>query len=448
MLNEEAKRHILESLAQNSQSELHKYLHELHATDIADFLPELPLHQRIKIMRIVEHEKAATVLFELDRDLLPSLLAGLGPKRTADILGRMFTDDIADLLGELPEEQKDKLLGLIEAAEAEDIRELLSYEVDTAGGLMATEFVDVRKDMTADQAIKRLRKIAPNAETVYYVYATNDAGQLVGAISLRELIIAQPEEKIENIMRTKVFSVNVRTDQEEVAKVISKYDFLAVPVVNDDMQLLGIITFDDIIDVIEEEATEDMMRLAGSIEPEGQDLESSFWVRAGRRLPWLIGLLFGELVAGNVIHGFSETLEHMTALAFFITAMAGGPGNAASQSLTVVVRGLGTGDIKKGTLWSVVWKETQVGLLVGAVCGLLLSTMAYLWQSSPILGLVVGLSMAISITTATVLGSLVPVLINRLDIDPALASGPLIATLMDITSMVIYFGLATIFILS
>lgn len=444
---EETKLRIVQCLALNSYDELRKCLDCLHAADIAECLPLLSLPQRIKLLRFTEHEKAAAILFELDRDLIPPILAGLGPKRTAEILGRMFTDDAADLLGEMPPEQQQKLLSLMAAAEAEDIRELLSYEVDTAGGIMATEYVDVKKDFTANQAIERLRRIAPNAETVYYVYVTNDDEQLVGVISLRELIVADPDEKIENIMRTNVFSVNVRTDQEEVAKIISKYDFLAVPVVNDDMQLLGIITFDDIIDVIEEEATEDMMRLAGNIEPEGQELESRFWRRAGRRLPWLIGLLFGELIAGNVIHGFTATLEHMTALAFFITAMAGGPGNAATQSLAVVVRGLGTGEIDKSKIWSVVWKESQVGVLVGITCGIVLAAMAYLWQSSPILGAVVGLSMALSIMVATVLGSLVPVIINRFGIDPALASGPFIATIMDITSMMIYFGLATLLLL-
>ncbi len=443
----DTRKQVLDCLSENSAAKLSRCLEGIHAADIAEFFPELPLPQRIKVLRVLEHSKAAEILFSLDREELPQLLAGLGPKRTAEILGKMFTDDAADLLGDLPEDQKNKLLGLMKAAEAEDIRDLLSYEKDTAGGLMAIEYVDVRKDMTINQAIERLRKIAPDAETVYYVYVTNDDEQLVGVISLRELIIAPPDELIENIMQTNVTSVNVRTDQEEVARLMSKYDFLAVPVVNDDMLLLGIITFDDVMDVIEEEANEDVMRLTASMEAEGQDMESSFWVRAGRRLPWLIGLLFGELIAGNVINGFSATLEHMTALAFFITAMAGGPGNAATQSLAVVVRGLATGEINKNKIFSVVWKETQVGLLIGFVCGSVLSMMAYLWQSSPTLGLVVGLSMTLSIIAATALGSLVPVLISRIGVDPALASGPFIATLMDITSMVIYFGMATLFLL-
>ncbi|MBM7855724.1 magnesium transporter [Desulfohalotomaculum tongense] len=447
MLKPEERLEILKCLNQNSYAELRQCLKELHAADIAELLPTLALPQRIKVMRLVDKSKASDILFQLHKDELPPLLEGLGPKRTAEIVGQMFTDDAADLLGELPEEQKNILLGLMEAAEAEDIRELLRYDVDTAGGLMATEYVAVKKDITAAEAINILRKIAPDAETVYYVYVTNEREQLVGVISLRELIVARPDTLIEDIMRTKVISVHVRTDQEEVAKMMSKYDILAVPVVNDDMQLLGIITFDDVMDVMEEEATEDMMRLAGNIEPEGQEMESSFWTRAGKRLPWLIGLLFGELLAGNVIGSLSETLERMTALAFFITALAGGPGNAASQSLTVVVRGLATGEVSKNKILSVVWKETQVGLLVGVVCGTLLSVMAYIWQQSTILGLVVGLSLAVSIVIATVLGSMVPVMMNRLGVDPALASGPFIATLMDITSMMIYFGLATLLIL-
>ncbi|MTI81469.1 MAG: magnesium transporter [Firmicutes bacterium] len=447
MLRKEDRWEVITCLEQNSLNKLRQCLKDLHSADIAELLPNLPLPQCIKVMRMVDNGKASDILFQLDRDELPPLLEGLGPRRTAEILGQMFTDDAADLLGELPEEQKDVLLNLMEVAEAEDIKELLRYDVDTAGGLMATEYVDVRQDITAAEAINLLREIAPDAETVYYVYVTNDEEQLVGVISLRELIVAQPEVTIENIMRTKIFSVHVRTDQEEVAKIMSKYDFLAVPVVNDKMQLLGIITFDDVMDVMEAEATEDMMRLAGNIEPEGQDMEASFWSRAGRRLPWLIGLLFGGLLAGNVINNFSATLEQMTALAFFITALAGGPGNAASQSLTVVVRGLATGEISKNKLRAVVWKETQVGLLVGTVCGTLLSVMAYIWQQSTILGLVVGLSLAISIVIATILGSLVPVMMDKIGFDPALASGPFIATLMDITSMVIYFGLATLLIL-
>lgn len=447
MLKREDRSEILECLHQNSLSKLRQCLRDLHAVDIADLLPTLPLPQRIKIMRMVDKDKASDILFKLDKEEVLLLLEGLGPKRTAEILGQMFTDDAADFLGELPEEQKDILLSLMEAADAEDIRELLNYDVDTAGGLMATEYVDVKQDITVAEAINILRKTAPDAETVYYVYVTNDREQLVGVISLRELIIADPSALIEDIMRTKVFSVNVRTDQEEVAKLMSKYDFLAVPVVNDNMQLLGIVTFDDVMDVMEEEATEDMMRLVANIEPEGQEIESSFWIRAGKRLPWLIGLLFGGLLAGNVIQNFSETLEHMTALAFFITALAGGPGNAASQSLTVVVRGLATGEVNRNKILAVVWKETQVGILIGIVCGLLLSVMAYVWQQSLILGLVVGLSLAISIVIATILGSLVPVIMNRIGVDPALASGPFIATLMDITSMVIYFGLATLLII-
>jgi len=225
---------------------------------------------------------------------------------------------------------------------------------------------------------------------------------------------------------------------------VAKYDFLAVPVVNDNNELLGIITVDDVLDVIEEEATEDMMRMAANIDVDEQGPDAGALRRASRRLPWLIGLLFGELIAGHVIEGFSGTLQNMTALAFFMTALAGGTGNAATQSLTVVVRGIATGEVNPRQVFKVVWGEAQVGLFIGLTSGLVLAGLALLWQDSLSLGLVVGASLALSITLSTILGSLVPVIINRFGIDPALASGPFIATLMDVTSMFIYFSLATL----
>lgn len=435
---------IFSFLEEGSTDGLRRSLQEVHPADIAEIFPALNLAQRVKLLRVMDPERASLVLFELDREMLPALIEGLGFNRTADILDAMSTDDAADLLGDLPGGIKQKLLGLMEIQEAEDVAELLEYAEDTAGGIMTTEFVAIHQDITAERAIQLLREIAPDAETVYYVYVVNRQTQLVGVISLRELILAAPAMLIEEIMRKKVISVNVNTDQEEVAKLVAKYDFLAVPVVNDSNELLGIITIDDVLDVIEEEATEDMMRMAANIDVDDQGPDAGALRRASRRLPWLIGLLFGELIAGHVIEGFSGTLQHMTALAFFMTALAGGTGNAATQSLTVVVRGIATGEVNPRQVLKVVWGEAQVGLFIGLASGLVLAGFALLWQDSIFLGLVVGASLALSITVSTVLGSLVPVIINRFGIDPALASGPFIATLMDVTSMFIYFSLATL----
>ena len=438
---------VRELLEENSPERLKESLATLHPADSAGALPALSLAQQVKVLRLMEAENAAQVIYDLDRAMVVPLLEGLGRQRTARLLEEMSDDDAADLLGELPPGEKERLLGIMAAADAQDIRKLLAYGAETAGGIMTTEYVTIEKGLTAREAIQALRASAREAETIYYVYVLNRINQLAGVLSLKDLIMADPEAPVQDVMSGRVISVNVRTDQEEVARLVAKYDFLAIPVVNDQQELLGIVTVDDVLDVIEEEATEDIMRLAANIDQEGQDFEAGTWRRAARRLPWLVILLFGELMAGNVIKSYSGALETMTLLAFFITIMAGGPGNAATQSLAVVVRGLATGEVEPGDIFKVIWKETRVGVLVGLVSGLVMAVTAYLWQGLPMLGLVVGLSLAASIVAATLLGSFFPVVIHRLGVDPALASGPFITTLMDITSMMIYFGLASILLL-
>ncbi|WP_274377407.1 magnesium transporter [Desulforamulus aeronauticus] len=428
---------------QLNEIKLRQCLVDLHPADIAEVLPEVALAQRVRVMRAAGPEKAALILYELDRDIVPPLLEALGPKRLAEVLNDMSDDDAADILGELPEPQKDQLLSLMEATEAADVRELLKYGKDTAGGIMTTEYVSLKEDMTVDEAMATLRQMGTEVETIYYVYAINEQAQLTGAMSLRELILAPLDARIEQVVNRRVITAHAWDDQEKVARLVAKYDFIAIPVVNDDNQLLGIVTVDDVLDVLEEEATEDILKLA-NVDAEGQDLvETSPWQRATRRLPWLIALLFGGLIAGNVIKEFSGTLEKVTALAFFITAMAGGPGNAATQSLALVVRGLATGEVDQRRLLKAVFKEAQVGIIVGLVSGSVLAVVAYLWQGETSLGLVVGLALAINITISTMLGSFFPVIIHRLGADPAVASGPFISTLMDVTSMFIYFSLAT-----
>lgn len=436
---------ILALLEARNNTALKDFLAELHYADLAEVFPHLEIKDQTVILQVLERDIGARVLFELDRAHFIPLLDALGPQKTALVLQEMSDDDAADFIGNLTEEEKRRYLGLMPAADVEDVQELLEYGPDTAGGIMTTELVAIHKDLAAEEAIAATRRSAARAETIYYLYVVNDAHQLVGTISLRELILAQPEAPVRDVMQTNVISVNVHTDQEEVARVVAKYDFLAIPVVDDENTLLGIVTVDDIVDVIEQEATEDILRLA-SVEEEEHDRGVGAWARALRRLPWLVALLLGELVAGRVIESYTGTLETVTALAFFITAMAGGPGNAATQSLAVVVRGLATGEFRSREIWPVIWREVQVGVLVGLASGLVLSVAAYILQGSPALGLVVGVALALNITLATALGSLVPLLVQRMGVDPALASGPFITTLMDVTSMSVYFGLATLFL--
>jgi len=439
---EEVRGIIRDFLTEGRYEPLEEFLLEVHYADLAEVLRTFELDERVELLRHLERERAAQVLSELDRDEITPLLKGLGRKVSAQILQEMPTDDAADLLGELPEDEQERYLRLMSDPEAEDVAELLEYGAETAGGIMTTEFVVINKELTTDEAIQVVRRTAQEAETVYYVYVVNDQNQLVGVISLREMILAAPGARIEEVMRTSPIRVNVGTDREEVARVVAKYDFLAIPVVNDNEQLLGIVTVDDVLDVIEEEATEDYLRLA-SVHQE-RYLELSVVQRARRRLPWLIALLFGALLAGSVVKFYEDTLAGVVALAFFMPVMAGGPGNVGTQTMAVMVRGLATGEVEARRVTQVIFKEIRVGMIVGAVSGLVLAGIATLWLDSALLGLVVGASLAAAMTTATAIGTLFPLLINRLGVDPALASGPFITTVMDVISLMIYFTVASL----
>ncbi len=361
----------------------------------------------------------------------------------------MYLDDVADILGELPKKEQDEVLSLMEQEDASDVRELMYYPEDTAGSLMTTEFVALNKHMTAQTAIDTLRANAPDAETVYYVYVVDDDNVLVGVLSLRELIIATPDTLVEQIMRLRVISVNAYTDQEEVASMVSKYDLLAVPVVDNFSRLLGIITVDDIIDVLEEEATDDILRMGGANAEELEE-ELPLFGRVGTsvrsRLPWLLITLFGGLVASMVMRNIEAELQTVVALAYFIPLLLGMGGNVGTQSSTVTVRGISTGQLDPARLFSNIVKDAFVGLIVGGVCGLLIAVIAYVWQGSLILSFVIGLSLLINMTTAATVGAIVPQVLKRVNVDPAVASAPFISTSIDVVGLLIYSTLAAIFI--
>lgn len=422
-------------------------LASLQPADIAELLEELETSQQHWLISLLDNETAALVLNELDSDLSSELLACLNEERVSEILEEMPLDDAADLLGELSDKEQSRYLDLLESEDQQDVRELMEYREDTAGGLMTFDYVAIREDITAAKAIEVLRETAPDAETVYYVYVINTENQLVGVISLRELIIAAPDAMIHSIMRRNVVSVPVDMDQEEVARIVSKYDFLAVPVVDHDKSLLGIITFDDVIDVIHEEASEDIFRLAGA-PGEDEEEEEEFFPRIKAslkaRLPWLFITMVGGLISGKVLSAFSGQLSAVVALAFFIPLLTGMGGNVGTQSSTVTVRGIATGQIKTEDIVRVILREALTGLFIGAVLGLSVGIIASWWQDKPMLGVVVGLAMLGNMFTAATVGTLVPLFFRRVGIDPAVASAPFISTAIDITGLVIYSTLATI----
>ena len=312
---------------------------------------------------------------------------------------------------------------------------------------MTTEYISLPADLPVEEAIARLREIAPQAETIYYVFVVDVENRLIGVLSLRDLIAAPDGTPLKEIMKHNVISVNALLDQEEAARVVAKYDLLAVPVVDDDNRLLGIITFDDIMDVLEQEATEDIYRLAGAGEVTGVELmEASIYKIAWHRTPWLLLSMLGGILAGYIMSAFESTLEAILVLAFFIPVIMDMGGNVSTQTSTIFVRGIATGEIRGADFWRYFIREVRVGLFMGVLFGILVAVTAVLWRGSPILGLVVGISMVATVSLATVIGTLVPLLFHKLHIDPAITSGPLVTTIKDVTGLLIYFGMATLFL--
>ena len=436
---------IKSKLNNNSLGEIYVLLSSMHPADLAELLQEMDIQESGLILKILDDEKAAMVLQEMDPSDQSLLVRFLGKERSSQILEEMFSDDVADLLGELPEAEAQELIDLME--EGEEVQELLDYDEDTAGGIMTTEYIALEADLSVEKAVLHLRETAPDAETIYYVYVVDKEEHLLGVLSLRDLIVASPKTPLKEIMKTKIISVDVGTDQENVAKVVAKYDLLAVPVIDRENHLLGIVTVDDVIDVIEEEATEDIYRLAGGIETQDEDrLILSLYHSVRARLPWLLVTLVGGILSGSVIKNFTDVLDSVVALAYFMPLIAGMGGNVGTQSSTLMVRGLATGQVDTQSTWRNLFREMLVGLVIGFVCGSLVALVAYFWQGKVVLGFIVGTAMAANILSAAIIGTLVPLVFRRIGVDPAVASAPFISTTIDITGLSIYFTLTTLLI--
>ncbi|OQY19175.1 MAG: magnesium transporter, partial [Desulfobacteraceae bacterium 4572_35.1] len=327
---------------------------------------------------------------------------------------------------------------------SEEIEQLMQYQEDTAGGIMSTEFFSLREDMTAREAIEALQG-ADHIEMVFYIYVTDIHNHLVGVLSLRQLLTVPPDRLLRDIVSTDVISVRVDMDQEMVAQQVAKYNILAIPVVDDHNKLLGIITVDDVIDVMRQEATEDIYKMAGASEEELLYGYKSFKI-AQLRLPWLLVNLLGGVVTGYLMWLFQVTLKEVIALISFIPVITGMGGNVGGQSATIVVRGFATGRIDFTTLKQVFFKEMRVGVIMGIVCGFTVATIAVIWHHNVYLGLVVGVAMVAAMTVAATMGVLAPAFFKRIGVDPAIASTPFVQTANDITGILIYFATATMFL--
>jgi magnesium transporter len=426
---------------QGNRQALKKLIEDMRAADVADLIEHLGLDERLFIFKLLEPEGAGEVLVEIEPPVQERIIKKLDNQAISEIVQELDSDDAADLVGDLPAERAKKIIETVEDDVSEDLEKLLPYEEDTAGGIMGLEFVAVKADATLRDAIETIREKREEVENVYYLWVIDDFGRLVGVISLKDLVLEPRERKISDIMNPEVISVHVNTDQEEVARLVGKYDLVNIPVVDEHHRLVGRITHDDIIDVIQEEVDEDISLMAGVIDQEISEVSALKISRA--RLPWLIAGLFGGILAAAVIVQFKSSLEKIIALSFFFPVVMAMGGNTGTQAATVVVRGLATGDISLVNIGKRLWVEIKVAIVNGLICGVLFGVIVGVWLSDYGLGCVVAISLVIIILNSGFIGSAVPLALKRLNIDPALATGPFVTTSNDIFSLLVYLGLVT-----
>ncbi len=424
---------------------INNLLKKTHPADIAHLFRYLDLKdQRVLFQLLEDVDTAAEVLSEIEHSVSALLLEQIEKETIVNVLQHMSHDDAVDIIQNMPEELADDVLDSMHDDCSEEIENLMQYQEDTAGGIMSTEFFSLCEDLTAKEAIEALQE-ADDVEMVFYLYVTDRHNHLVGVLSLRQLLTVPAGRRLHDIISSDVISVRVDMDQEEVAQKVAKYNILAIPVIDDQNKLLGIITVDDVIDVMRQEATEDIYKMAGASEEELMYGYKSFKI-ARLRLPWLLVNLLGGVITGYLIWLFQLTLKEVVSLISFIPVITGMGGNVGGQSATIVVRGFATGRIDFTTLRQVFFKELRVGVIMGFVCGFTVAAIATLWHQNIYLGLVVGVAMVTAMTVAACMGVVAPAFFKRIGVDPAIASTPFVQTANDITGILIYFGTATMFL--
>jgi magnesium transporter len=414
----------------------------LHPADGADVLEELDPDDRAEVVEELEPEIGADVLIELDDDERADVARRLDVESLSELLDEMAPDDAADVLGDI--DSRRAAAALAEMDHPEDVRELLGHDEESAGGLMIPHVIALRERATVAQAIAFLRRHKPDDETSYYIFVTDSADRLIGVVSLRQLIIAEPETTLGTIMSPDVIVAAVDTDQEECARLLSRYDLLALPIVDDDRRLVGVITADDLFDVAQEEATEDMYHLANLDADE--DVSDSVWRSSRRRLTWLFINLPTALLAGWVVSRFEGTIRLVPAMAAFLPIIGGQGGNAGIQTLTLIVRSLALGEITLRDSWRTLAREGAIGVVNGVIFGACIGLLATLWEGSPLIGVIAGAAMLLNLVAAAVAGTLVPLGLRLFRVDPALASGVIVTTVTDVTGFFCLLGLTALLI--
>ena len=437
-------RQLRELLDKRHTKQFRKRFLDMHFYEQGQFFLTLNHDQRQLLYQIMDPDEMGDMFDTLEDDQLDmsQILAEMDLKYASQVLNSMYDDNAADFLEHLDKSEVDRYLSLMPQADANQLRGLLHYDTQTAGGLMTTDYVVMYQDLTVKEALDLLRKYARTAETIYYLYVIDADNDLVGTLSLRELFVHNQKAILSTIMTRNVISVFVDDDQEAVAQVFRDYEFVALPVVDHAHKLMGIVTVDDVIEVIDDEAQDDYSKLAVV---DVDESKSTPVKSASSRLPWLITLLFLGMITATLISHFENLLSRASILAVFISLITGTAGNAGTQSLAVAVRRLSLTNNKPRHLLMLLLKELITGLIIGLVTGLTILVVVGLWKKNFVLGAVIGLAMMVAITVANLAGSLIPMLMAKIGFDPAVASGPFISTLSDLTSVLIYFNIASLF---
>lgn len=419
-------------------------LKELYPAQILEHWSEFAPEHRLPILTLLSPADAAEVFSHLEETEQAELLEALPPWRVKELLDELSLDDLADTINAVEEEnpaQAEALLRQLDPETRAEVEELTEYDEDEAGGIMTPEYIAVRDDMRVEEVFRFLRREAPDAEQIYVIYVVDAEEHLKGVLTLRDLIVADPKTRVAEIMNPDVIFVRDDTDQEEVARLMADYNFTVLPVVDEEKKLVGIVTIDDVVDVIQEEATEDIYRLGAVESPELVYSKSSVWKLWSARVRWLIILIITGSITSSILQGFESVLEAVTALAFYVPVLVGTGGNTGNQSSTLIVRALATRDVTLGDWFRIMRKELGVGMLLGLTLATLLSIKVLIDGQQNLL-VVVGISLGIVVLLANVVGAMLPLLLRRLRLDPALISNPLIATVTDVTGLVVYLTVA------
>ncbi len=434
---------ILEMLENRQFKELREVLENTHPVDIAEMLEELEDRQMILVFRMIGKDEAAEVFTEMNNDVREVLLNALTDSEIKEVMDEMYLDDVADLFEEMPANVVEHLIRNTDEETRKQVNKLLKYPEDSAGSIMTLEYIGFSKDMTVEEAILKIRQVGINRETIYTCYVL-EKRKLIGVVSLKELLTSGDSRTIEEIMETNILYVNTHDDQEEAASMINRYGLIAIPVVDRDMRMVGIVTVDDAMEVIEEETTEDINMMAGIVTQNEEDyFSTSVWQHARGRFPWLLFLMLSATLSGLVLGHFETVLIAMPILNTFVPMLTGTGGNCGSQSSTLIIRGLATEEIELRDIFKIILKEISVALMVGIMLAVVNGIRIVIMYRNPMLAATLGITLVCTVVLAKTIGCTLPLAAKKCGLDPALMAAPLITTLVDTGTILLYFTIAT-----